>query len=275
MKERFIYLLEKEKKSMDFVRKKGKIYMIMIDIGLFIVVMLIVFSAFCSIEAETTQERLSVPQVKTEQSFEKINKENNFDGKLSYEKAFYSEELAEELKQPIIEKVYAEAKKHYKNVRKEYLELAYDVCQNRINDKNPLTMKEFLNLFILNVSIMEVESNFIENIKGVNSTTTDHGIMQVNSSVIKTAEKELGRKLDVRNNLYDNIDTGSWEIFECYSKAEKNHPDNVLWWTYVYYNRGLFVENTKSWKTGAAYIQANERSRIFLETYNKYYNCMW
>ena len=272
MRKRLVYLINKERKSMDFFKQKGEGYVIVINLSLFITIIILVIFAFSSVSNATTQEKLVIPSVRAESSFKTVKTHNE---DVSYEKAIYSVELAEELKQPIIDKIYKEAKKHYKNVEIEHLEIAYDVCQNRIDEKTPLTMKEFLNLFVLNVTIMEIESNFTEDIKGINSTSTDHGIMQINSMVIETAEKELGRILDVENNLYDNIDTGSWEVFECYSKAKDKHPDNVLWWTYVYYNRGLFVENTTAWKTGLAYDQANTRSKIFLNTYNKYCEAMW
>ena len=51
----------------------------------------------------------------------------------------------------------------------------------------------------------------------------------------------------------------------CYNKAKKKHPSNVIWWTYAYYNRGLYFENYSY-----NYNQANRNSQKFIKVYNKY-----
>lgn len=277
---RIRYAMKKEKQSLDFIRtkKRGNLYVIIIDLVLFVVMIyLIVFSFFPStINAVTITElqerQLYLPDVASEDSFSR-KIEYKETKELSYKKALYSVELAEELKDSAVNKVYEIAKKDYKCVEKKHIEMAYDICAERLDTTKPLSMGEFLELFAINVTIMEIESGFDEDLIGHNPTTKDYGIMQVNSSVIETAEKELGVEIDVLN-LYDNVNAGSWEVYTCFSLAKEKHPDNVLWWTYVYYNRGLYVENTKSWKTGAALGQANRRSKIFIDKFNKYYSCL-
>ena len=274
MKRRIKYVVEKEKKSLNHIRNKrhGKLYVLIIDLVLFIMIIyLIVFSFFpCRIDASVRERQLYLPDVPSENTFKIAHKE---DKELSYKKALYSIELCEELKAPAVDKVYNVAKKHYKTVKREHIELAYEICKERLEPNVDLTMGEFLELFAINVTIMEIESNFNEDLIRNNPTTKDYGIMQVNSSVIKTAEKELKKKFNILN-LLDNVNVGSWEIYTCFTKAKEKHPDDVLWWSYAYYNRGLYFENTQSWKTGSCYDQANSRSQIFIDKFNKYYKIL-
>lgn len=224
-----------------------------------------------SANALTLVERQRVlPIVKAEEEF--INLTSTKNEKLSYEEAFYSVELAEELKHSVVEKVYNKVVSEYPSAKIECIELAYDVASTRLAE--PFTMKDFFNVFIMNVVIMELESGFNQNTIGNNPTTKDYGIMQINETTKDMLEDALDRKLNIENSLYDNIDAGSYIIFTCYEKALKKHPTDSLWWTYVYYNRGLYVENSDSWKGGKSFNQANIRSNKFIETYNKYYTCI-
>lgn len=276
MRKRINYAIEREKKSLEYFRnrKHGKLYLIILDLILFlIIVYLIVFSFFpYRIDASVGERQLYLPDVPSEETF-KIAQTKE-DKELSYKKALYSIELAEELKYSAVDKVYNIAKKQYKTVEKKHIELAYDICAERLNPSVELSMGDFLELFAINVTIMEIESGFNQDLIGINPTSKDYGIMQINSTVIKTAEKELGKKLNVEHNLHDNVNVGSWEIYTCFEKAKEKHPDNVLWWSYAYYNRGLYFENTVGWKSGRVFNQANTRSKIFIEKFNKYYKCL-
>lgn len=269
------YVIKKEKDSLDFLRKKGikgRICIIAIDVVIGVTIVYLIISSFLSVKtasALTVDERLAyLPPVKCEEEFLATKEDVK---KLSLGKAFYSVELSEEYKDIIVNNVYHVAKKTSNTVNKRQIELAYDISSNRLQE--PFMMEDFLNVFVMNVTIMELESTFKQDLVCVNLTSTDYGIMQVNSSIIKTIEDNLEREIDV-DDLYDNIDAGSWEIFECYLLASKKHPDNKLWWAYVYYNRGMFVENTNAWKSGKSFNEANKRSKKFIKVFNKYYDCI-
>lgn len=169
----------------------------------------------------------------------------------------------------IKEELYKKAHEHSKTVNHKMIDLAFECADERINMNN-ISIKEYFTLVAIHLAIMEVESNFNNDIICYNSTTKDYGIMQVNSSVIKYAKEGLGDySLDVFN-LHDNVEMGSWEIYECYSKAKRKHPDNILWWFYAYYNRGIFFENYP-WD----YDEANTRSKIFIKKFNKYFEILY
>lgn len=169
----------------------------------------------------------------------------------------------------IKEELYKKAHEHSKTVNHKMIDLAFECADERINMNN-ISIKEYFTLVAIHLAIMEVESNFNNDIICYNSTTKDYGIMQVNSSVIKYAKEGLGDySLDVFN-LHDNVEMGSWEIYECYSKAKRKHPDNILWWFYAYYNRGIFFENYP-WD----YDEANTRSKIFIKKFNKYFGILY
>lgn len=147
-----------------------------------------------------------------------------------------------------------------------------------LNSTENRIMDEYLRVTSLVLATMETESNFkyIENTNSNN--TTDHGIMQVNDVAIPHIKEALGEHMDPANNKDHNVEGGSWEIHECYLKAKDKHPEDVIWWTYAYYNRGMYFENTDAWKNPsnpnykAVHNQANVRSKIFKEAYNAYYN---
>lgn len=169
----------------------------------------------------------------------------------------------------IKEELYKKAHKNSKTVTHRMIDLAFKSADERIN-MNKVSIKEYFTLVAIHLAVMEVESNFNNDIVCYNTTTKDYGVMQVNSSVIKYAKEGLNDySLDVFD-LHDNVEMGSWEIYECYSKAKRNHPDNVLWWFYAYYNRGLYFENYP-WD----YDETNTRSKIFINKFNKYFTILY
>ena len=169
----------------------------------------------------------------------------------------------------IKEKLYKKAKKYSNTVTKEMIEMVFESSDNR-KSINESSMEEYFTLVAMHLAIMEIESNFNNDVININSTTKDYGIMQVNTVVIPEAKKGLNDKtLDVYD-LHDNVEIGSWEIYKCYKKAKRKHSDNVLWWFYAYYNRGLYFENYP-WD----YNQANIRSKIFIKKFNKYFKILY
>lgn len=141
-------------------------------------------------------------------------------------------------------------------------------------------MDEYIRVASLILATMETETNFKDiDCKNTNGTI-DHGIMQVNDVIIPHVKEALGDWLDPANNNDHNVEAGSWEIYECYLKAKDKHPEDVIWWTYAYYNRGQYFEYTDAWKNPnnpnykAVHNQANVRSNKFKECYNSYYEAL-
>lgn len=141
-------------------------------------------------------------------------------------------------------------------------------------------MDEYLRTTALILATMEIETNFRHITNDNPNGTRDHGIMQVNDAIIKSANDALGRNLDPENDHDDNVEVGSWEIYECYSRAKEKHPEDVIWWTYAYYNRGLYFEGAEYWTNPnhpdykQARKQADIRSSKFKQAYEKYYNAL-
>lgn len=175
----------------------------------------------------------------------------------------YKEDI-EELKKEILKK----AKLHSKTVNSDMIDLAFKYA----DDKSPLdnSVRKYFKMVAIHLAIMEIESNFDNNIVCNNLTTKDYGIMQVNTQVIPTARKELYNSSLDPYDLEDNVCMGSWEIYECYKKAKRKHPDKLLWYTYAYYNRGLYFENYNY-----NYDEADQRSRIFIKSFYKYFNILY
>lgn len=141
-------------------------------------------------------------------------------------------------------------------------------------------MDEYIRVASLILATMETETNFKDiDCKNTNGTI-DHGIMQVNDAIIPHVKEALGDWLDPANNNDHNVEAGSWEIYECYLKAKDKHPEDVIWWTYAYYNRGQYFEYTDAWKNPnnpnykTVHNQANVRSNKFKECYNSYYEAL-
>ena len=139
-------------------------------------------------------------------------------------------------------------------------------------------MDEYIRLTALVLATMNTESNFTYKVNENSNGTKDYGIMQVNDVVISHIKEALGENIDPINNKTDNVESGSWEIYDCYIQAKEKHPEDVIWWTYAYYNRGKYFENTDAWKNPknssyeAVHKQAETRSNIFKEAYTYYYN---
>ena len=165
--------------------------------------------------------------------------------------------------------ILKEIKKKNKKATMEIVNLAFKIADERVS-LNEKGVKEYFEMVALIISIMEVESKFNNDIICHNSTSNDYGIMQVNSAVISHAKKELNDNTLSVFNLEDNIKMGSWEIYQCLSKAQEKHPNNEIWWFYAYYNRGLWFENYSY-----DYNEVNQRSKKFINIFNNYFNILY
>lgn len=175
----------------------------------------------------------------------------------------YKEEIKDMKK-----KLLKQAKKSNKNANMEMIDYAFESADNR--ESMEKDMNDYLKLVAMHLSIMEIESNFNNSIICKNPTTLDIGLMQVNTSVVGYIRKGLKDQSLNPYNLKDNVEMGSYELYTCYKKAKKKHPSNILWYTYAYYNRGLYFEKY-SWD----YDQTNKRSMKFIKAFNKYYKRMF
>lgn len=171
----------------------------------------------------------------------------------------------------ILEMVDDIVKNHNMNIEQADILRAISSTENRIMD-------EYIRILSLILATMEIETNFSYKTNENKNGTKDHGIMQVNDSIIPHIKEALGKQLDPVNDKDHNVEAGSYEIYECYLKAKEKHPEDVIWWTYAYYNRGMFFENTDAWKNHnnprykEVHNQANVRSEKFKKVYLKYYN---
>lgn len=149
-----------------------------------------------------------------------------------------------------------------------------------LNSTEERIMDEYIRVASLILATMETESNFRYITCTNNNGTKDYGIMQVNDAIIPHAKEALGDNIDPINNKNHNVKAGSWEIYECYLKAKDKHPEDVIWWTYAYYNRGMYFEGQDQWKNPnnpnykKVHKQANERSNKFKEYYNSYHEAL-
>lgn len=150
---------------------------------------------------------------------------------------------------------------------------AFKSTENRV-------MEEYIRTAALILATMETETNFKHIVSTNKNGTVDYGIMQVNEVVVPHLREALGDHLDPIHNRNHNVEGGSYEIYECYLKAKDKHPEDVIWWTYAYYNRGLYFEGTDAWKNPnnpnykRVHKQANTRSNIFKDSYNAYYEAL-
>lgn len=177
----------------------------------------------------------------------------------------YNSKKHKEIQDKIINTIYDKVSKKHKHITKYKIKRSFISAKARLKDKDNLTYEEYYNVVALILATMETESDFRNIICHNTNGSIDYGIMQVNTSIISEIEDDLG-DLDIENSKKDNIEAGSWEIYKCYEKALSKHPDNIIWWTYAYYNRGMYFENYDY-----DYDQANTRSKIFIKKYNKYY----
>lgn len=182
---------------------------------------------------------------------------------ITSDEILYKEELKD-----IKKKLLKQAKKSNKNANMKMIDYVFESADNRKSMEKG--MNDYLKLVAMHLSIMEIESNFNNSVICKNPTTLDIGIMQVNTSVVNYIRKGLKNQYLNPYDLKDNIEMGSYELYTCYKKAKKEHTSNSLWYTYAYYNRGLYFEKY-NWN----YNQTNKRSMKFIKTFKKYYKCMF
>lgn len=149
-----------------------------------------------------------------------------------------------------------------------------------LNSTENRIMDEYIRVAALVLATMETETGFKHMVHENKNGTVDYGIMQVNEVVVPHLKEALGEHLDPINNKDHNVEGGSWEIYECYLKAKDKHPEDVIWWTYAYYNRGQYFESTDVWKNSknpnheAVKKQADIRSKKFKQCYNAYFEAL-
>lgn len=177
----------------------------------------------------------------------------------------YNSKKHKEMQNKLIDTIYDKVNKKQKHITNYKIKRSFISAKARLEYKDDFTYEEYYNVVALILATMETESNFKNIICYNTNGSIDYGIMQVNTSIISEIENDLGN-LDIENSKKDNIEAGSWEIYKCYEKASKKHPKNIIWWTYAYYNRGMYFE-----KYDYDYDQADTRSKIFIKKYNKYY----
>ena len=177
------------------------------------------------------------------------------------------------IRKDLISKINEIVKEKDKKIAEVDILRALNSTENRI-------MEEYIRVASLILATMETETDF-RHMKNKNKNGTyDHGIMQVNDAIIPHVKEALGDWIDPINNKDHNVEAGSYEIYECYLKAKDKHPEDVIWWTYAYYNRGLYFESTDAWKNKnnpsheAVHNQANARSQKFKKHYESYYNTL-
>lgn len=177
------------------------------------------------------------------------------------------------IREDLIEKIKKTVQDRNYNVETVDVLRALNSAENRI-------MEEYIRVAALILATMETETGFTHMIYENTNGTFDYGIMQVNEVVIPHLREALGEHLDPIHNRDHNVEGGSWEIHECYLKAKDKHPEDVIWWTYAYYNRGLYFEGTDAWKNPnnpnykKVHKQANTRSNIFKKNFEAYYNAL-
>lgn len=223
-------------------------------------------------ELETELKSNNNKIVKLETKVKSLTSEKeSLEEDLSYE--INSESDIRIIRDDLIEAINKIVKDRNRNIEDIDILRALNSTENRIMD-------EYIRIAALILATMEIESNF----KYINCTnnngTVDHGIMQVNDAIIPHIKEALGDHIDPINSKDDNVEAGSWEIYECYLRAKDKHPEDVIWWTYAYYNRGMYFESTDAWKNPknpnykAVHEQANARSNKFKESYNAYYEAL-
>ena len=141
----------------------------------------------------------------------------------------YENKIEEELRQ----KESTIREKYYRNIPldEKYQKYLYNVCQEFGLDYN------------LQLAKISLESNFRTNaVSKINSNgTRDYGISQINSCNFQWVSDLNGSKLDVKNNVYDNI-RGGCLIYKHYrdywkNKGYRGYELNIR--SLNSYNRGL------------------------------------
>lgn len=252
------------------IEKKNRKLIIEIIAGIYICISMILACNNYKLNNNLKEEQVKSNEL--QQQVEDIQKTNEqLKEKLSIK--INSESDIRVIRDDLIDSIKEIVKERNRDIEQVDILRALNATENRIMD-------EYLRVAALILATMETESNF-EYITNENTNgTVDHGIMQVNDVVIPHLKEALGENIDPINSKDDNVEGGSWEIYECYLKAKDKHPEDVIWWTYAYYNRGMYFENTDAWKNPSnpnykkVHNQANVRSEKFKESYNAYYNAL-
>lgn len=239
------------------INKKTKSKMIKATISIIIVTMIVCIGISnktkIKIEAEENKQIESSKEIKNK-------KEEN-----KKEPIIYKSNLAIEIEDKYINKIYDNIKNEYKYVTKDKIRYAFNSARNRMPEEQCL-MSEYYTKVALILATMEAESGF----QKINSKTQDYGLMQINEIAIPTLINNLGDDvIYLKTNDAHNVEAGSYIIDICYNKAKEKHSDNIIWWTYAYYNRGLYFEN-EPWD----YNQTNKRSSSLIKRYNKYHEML-
>ena len=124
-------------------------------------------------------------------------------------------------------------------------------------------------VFLLQMVTMKIESDFRHlDMNG----TGDVGIMQLNKVTWDGHRKHFGADWNPYNRT-DNIKGGTKEILQCAEKATKLHPEDWIRWTYIYYNRGKWVEQSTKWTDynfrNTSFVRAN-KFKTYFDLYNEF-----
>ena len=256
------------------IAKLNKKTMIKILVGLLIATNIGTGSLLAIKNSELKQANIDKQEsiVDTKETIDKLIKENkDLTEKLSYKINSESdirvirEDLIDEIKQVVSDK---------------QMKVADIDILRALNSTEDRIMEEYIRVLSLILATMETETNFRHMVNENTNGTKDYGIMQVNDVIIPYVKDGLGEWIDPINNKDHNVQAGSYEIHECYLKAKEKHPEDVIWWTYAYYNRGMYFEGTDAWKNPnnpnykKVHNQANVRSQKFKESYNAYYEAL-
>lgn len=233
------------------------------------------------VEERKSHEETVVEQQTVVSSFQQEIKSLKKESTELTEKLDYKVNLSSTIgsvKEDLVGLIQEAVKKRGKETLNPNLEISEADAMRALKSSENRILDEYIRTTALVLATMNTESNFKYKTNNNSNNTKDYGIMQVNDVVIPHLREALGEDLDPINNRNDNVEGGSWEIYECYSKAKDKHPEDVIWWTYAYYNRGLYFENTDAWKNRknpsyeAVHKQADARSKIFKDAYTFYYN---
>ncbi|MEG1494674.1 MAG: transglycosylase SLT domain-containing protein [Bacilli bacterium] len=252
------------------IETKNKNKIIKVIAGALLVVNVVLTCGYVKTNTELNKAETLIEKTK---SYNKLLKDKNDELKedLSYE--VNSESDIRLIRDDLISTVKEVVKSRDREIAEIDVLRALNSTENRIMD-------EYIRVASLILATMETETGFKHMVHKNPNGTVDYGIMQVNEVVVPHVKEALGKHMDPINNKDHNVDAGSYEIYECYLKAKEKHPEDVIWWTYAYYNRGMYFENTEAWKNinhpshKKVKKQADVRSEIFRECYEAYYKAL-
>ena len=180
----------------------------------------------------------------------------------------------------LVDKIQTAVKDRGEDLNNPALSISDIDAKRALKSAENRVMDEYIRLASLVLATMNVETNFKHIVNENPNGTKDYGIMQVNDAIIPEVKDALGEDIDPVANKTDNVESGSWEIYDCYLLAKEKHPENVIWWTYAYYNRGKYFESKDNWRNpnnpqyASVHKQAEERSNKFKNAYEYYYNTL-